>query len=187
MPIELEEEIWKDIPGYEWLYKISTMGNVMSMPRKWTTGTYNSIIEHGEIILKATVASHGYRTVSLFKDKKYSKRCVDRLVAAVFIPNPENKRCVNHKNGIKIDDRLSNLEWATHGENNKHAYATGLKKPGIKRPILQCNQEDSSVVIKEWPSIMQASKATGIHHRTIWKAVNGMRILNNEFTWRAKA
>ena len=71
----------------------------------------------------------GYQVVTLLKEGKTSKRFVHRLVAQAFIPNPENKPTVNHKNGNKADNRVGNLEWATQSENNTHAYRTDLSTP----------------------------------------------------------
>ncbi len=69
------------------------------------------------------IANNGYYTTS-FSGKSYA---IHRLIAEKYIPNPENKRTVNHINGIKTDNRVSNLEWNTYQENNQHAHATGLK------------------------------------------------------------
>lgn len=104
----------------------------------WTNYT---LYENGKIwsrikqkFLKASIDPSGYRKVCLFYgDKKYWRR-VHRLVAQKYIPNPENKRTVNHKNGIKSDNNVSNLEWATQKENMIHARETGLLKLGECSP-----------------------------------------------------
>lgn len=85
--------------------------------------------------LKPTKDQKGYLRISLCKKSKKSTFKVHRLVAQHFIPNIDNKPQVNHINGIKIDNRLENLEWATASENTKHAYDTGLnsKPPAIKK------------------------------------------------------
>ena len=80
--------------------------------------------------LLGSVNGRGYVHVTLRDDqgrKKY--RDVHRLIALAFLPNPENKRTVNHKDGDKTNNRLSNLEWATHAENLQHAYDTKLRLP----------------------------------------------------------
>lgn len=75
--------------------------------------------------IKDRFHSGGYKMVTLRIPKQ--KECfIHRLVAFAFIPNPLNKRCVNHKNGIKTDNSVENLEWVTDGENQKHSYANGL-------------------------------------------------------------
>lgn len=90
-----------------------------------------AITEQGDVYngktkryLKASLHNAGYLTV--FVDGK--NRLLHRLLAETFIPNPDNLPCVNHKDGNKLNNDLSNLEWCTYSENNRHAYRTGLKK-----------------------------------------------------------
>lgn len=69
----------------------------------------------------------GYAVVGLFKNKKQRQFFIHRLIAEAFIPNPEKKPFINHKNGIKTDFSIQNLEWCTQSENQLHAYRTGLQ------------------------------------------------------------
>lgn len=80
-------------------------------------------------VYAAQKSKHGYWRVVLFISGKSYNFCVHRLVAQHFIPNPENKRTVNHKDGNKSNNHVSNLEWATYSENRKHALDTGLANP----------------------------------------------------------
>lgn len=70
---------------------------------------------------------NGYKAIT-----KNTTRYIHRMVAQMFIPNPENKPCVNHIDGNKLNNCVSNLQWCTHSENNKHAYEIGLKRPCVK-------------------------------------------------------
>lgn len=79
-----------------------------------------------DIYLKPS-SYRGYDRINICEESKVSVS-VHRMVASTFIPNPENKPCVNHKNGIKTDNNVTNLEWCTYAENNKHALDTGLNK-----------------------------------------------------------
>lgn len=111
-------EIWKAIKGYEGIYEVSTDGRVRSLKR-------NNYIMSG---LKVT---HGYIAVALSKEGTRSMKLLHRVVAETFIPNPDNKPQVNHINGIKSDNRVSNLEWVTAQENIDHAIKTGLIGVGL--------------------------------------------------------
>lgn len=124
-------EIWKDIDGYEGIYQISTVGRVKRLERKARSGRKVS-----ERIKKSVNDSNGYKNVTLSKDGINKQVLVHRLVAQAFIPNTNNKETVNHKNGIKDDNRLENLEWSTYSENLKHAVREGLRTPlrGTEHP-----------------------------------------------------
>ncbi len=125
------EEIWKDIEGYEGIYQISNLGRVRSLDRIVTRkGTPGYRGESGQFfpgqILKHKISKFGYHRIGLFKNRKQKFLLIHRLVAKAFIPNPENKRAVNHKNGIKSNNKVQNLEWCTNKENSLHAKDNGL-------------------------------------------------------------
>lgn len=113
-------EIWKDIEGYEGKYQVSDLGRIKSIARK---GSGASSID---VYLKGGLSGSKYLNVGLCKNGKVKTTQVHRIVAMAFIPNPENKREVNHKNAIKTDNRVENLEWCTPSENIRHGLAAGI-------------------------------------------------------------
>lgn len=105
-------EIWKDIPGYRGLYQVSNFGRIKSFP-KYRTRYYQT----ERILKQRNCENNPYYNVVLYKDRVGKSFRVHRLIAEAFIPNPENKPCIDHINTIPTDNRIENLRWATLKEN----------------------------------------------------------------------
>ena len=109
---DMENEIWKDVAGYEGLYEVSSYGRVKSLNYGGCKGKVR--------IMKQTFNNNDYLMVGLTKDKKRKKWTVHKLVAQTFIENVENKPCVDHISTVKTDNRVENLRFVTHKENNNN-------------------------------------------------------------------
>ena len=146
-------EIWKDIAGYEGLYQVSNWGRVRNTRRVR--------------ILKPNLLKAGYYQVALYEGKRIS-HCfkVHRLVAAAFIPNPNNLPCVNHKNEIKTDNRVENLEWcderynSNYGTRNNRLSALLTNRSDLSKPVAQMTKNGE--VLATFPSANEAERQTGI-------------------------
>lgn len=115
-------EEWKSIPEFIG-YDVSSLGRVRSTNR--LSGKRRGLIKGKELV--QTPNRKGYPEVRLFKNGKSTSKVVHRLVASAFIPNDYDKPQVNHKDGNKLNNRVSNLEWISNSENQKHAYMLGLQ------------------------------------------------------------
>lgn len=118
--------MWREIPGYNGHYLIDESGNCKSVERlvQCKDGHYQKVPER---ILKPQLNKLcGYYEYGFCVDKIKSSEFIHRLVAKTFIPNPDNLPVVNHKNGNKFNNHVSNLEWCTYSHNSKHAIDTGL-------------------------------------------------------------
>lgn len=122
---------WRDVKGYEGIYQVSNTGRLWSVKRLVKYSEIQSAWRGGHEVKQEEVWDGHFR-VGLNLDKKTRKTGIHRLVAEAFIPNPENKPQVNHIDGNKANNHVSNLEWVTAKENETHARKTGLKKGIIK-------------------------------------------------------
>lgn len=175
----MQKEIWKDIKNYEGRYQISNMGRVKSLFRKVKTvsGYYITVQEK---ILKQTVDNTGYYVVSLWKNNKHLRAHIHRLVAETFIFNHNNKPFINHIDGDKLNNNVSNLEWCTPKENNIHAYQYGLN-PSRKK----VNQYDlKGNFIKTWDSIKEANDYYKTTHISECCNPNSKRNITKGFLWK---
>lgn len=150
----------KDIKGYEGLYAITSCGKVWS---------YKS-----QKFLKPGDNGIGYLKVGLWKEGKTKYRFVHRLVAEAYIPNPENKTDVNHKNEIKTDNYVNNLEWTTHKENMN--YGTRIAK--ISKAVY-CEE-----LSKEFSSAYEAARQLGLSQSGITMCCRGNRKTCGSYHWR---
>lgn len=125
------KEIWKDIPNYEGVYQASTLGNIRSLgftheiKNQWGS---TSIRHKKGRVLKQHINTAGYYNVQLCKDGMTKRIMTHRLIAITFIPNPDNKREVNHKDSNRLNNQIENLEWVTSKENTEHYVRLGRKK-----------------------------------------------------------
>ncbi len=191
--LNIMNETFKDIPGYEGYYQINKFGIIKSLKRIIIRGKSSYPIK--EKILKPGLGSNGYLLVALTKNGIKKHISVHRLVGKVFIPNPKNKPEINHKNGIKIDCWRGNLEWATSSENQKHAFKTGLKNAtwwgkfgkdhNKSKTVLQFGRHGGFIM--EFGSVREAERITGIDNRQISNVCN--REINHTaggFIWKFK-
>lgn len=118
---------WLPVKGYEKLYEVSDTGEVRSVDRVLSVTNQKERLFKGRVLLQTMNKQVQYKQVSLWKENKGISYYVHRLVAEAFIPNPEGKPEVNHIDGNRQNNHISNLEWVTSGENSLHASKTGLR------------------------------------------------------------
>jgi len=163
----------KDVPGYEGYYKASSDGHVYSCRANRFMSEFTN--------------KHGYKMVYLMHPKKPSKRwLVHRIIATTFIPNPEGKEVVNHKNEVKDDNRVINLEWLTNVENINYgtgrlrALLNGMSSNILGKRIKQLTADGKYV--KSYNSIKQARKINGISDYMMERCLKEGRI-HNGYRW----
>ena len=161
-------------------YLVSDTGIVMSLTQKVFNGKC-FFMKKGKV-LKQYDNGKGYMTVGI-KNKKYY---VHRLVAKAFIENPENKKTVNHKNGVKNDNRVENLEWNTYKENNIHSINFLRVKPfknnpKMSYPVYKLNEKLE--IIDRYPSTREADRQNNLPNGSVSRVCIGKRKTAGGYRW----
>jgi hypothetical protein len=176
------KEKWKPVKGFEGFYEVSTFGRIRNIEsNNWP-----------QSIKAQRFPKNGYLLVSLWRENKEKKALTHRLVAIAFIPNPKNKKTVNHKKGIKTDNRAHQLEWATQGENAKHSYdelgrecyMTGKtgKDCRFSKPVNQYTKDGAFVARHD--SATSAAKVANTSRRNISHNIMGNQKTAAGFIWK---
>lgn len=171
----------KEIIGFP-MYTLDEDGNVYSRYIKGGGGSVSNNYRK----LKPVIDITGYYIVSLIReDGKKIKKSIHRLLGELFIPNPENKEHINHKDGNKLNNRIDNLEWCTPKENFNHAVKLGLVDLSHKNKWVSIDQFNfSGEFIKTYPSLAIAQKETNVPYPNIVKVCKGLRKSAGGYIWK---
>lgn len=163
-------ELWKTIEEFP-NYEVSNIARVRNKKR-------------GSIRVPS-VGKRGYPTLSFKRDGKLFQRTLHRVFATAWIPNPENKREINHKNGDKCDCSFHNLEWVTHSENMRHARMTGLHNSDGDKAVWQLKD---GKIVAVYKSCSEAARITGFHRGNISSCARGNTKLKTYkgYEWKYK-
>lgn len=194
------QEIWKPVNGFENLYEISNKGNLKALEKSWMAINYKSKTYHKitfrEKMIKPSISKCGYKQVILCKNNKTYGKTIHKLVAEAFIPNIENKKCVNHIDGNKLNNNVNNLEWCTHKENSKHSWENGLEKSYLKGKKGKLHNTSKSVnqydkdgnFIRNWDCISDIKRELNIDSGRISKCCKHYKYCNTAggYIWEYK-
>ena len=151
----MDEEIWKDIEGFEGLYQISDKGRVKSLEKTYTDR--NGATRHkDEKILNPYPNKRGYMRLQLFGEKRVEWKLVHRLVAEAFLPNPDNLPIINHKDETPFHNNVENLEYCTQKYNVN--YGTGIQRRAEKESKIVYQYTLDGQLVKIWKSIAECVK-----------------------------
>lgn len=170
---------WKDVVGYEGLYKVSNTGEIKGIrDKKWNGYIFQKL---NEKILKQRLNKNGYKQITL-KDHSGNLKTlyVHRLVAIAFCEGYAEGSCVNHKNEIKADNNAKNLEWCTKRYNN--FYNNKILKSC--KPVIQYSLNNEP--IKEWVSARDASRSLNIEFKNISACCRNKRNKTGGYKWKFK-
>lgn len=182
----IELEIWKDIYGCDGFFQVSNLGNVRVLEHVHHCRRNRSFLIRGRTLPKVKMNT-GYLGAHIRRNNRPKLVNIHRLVAQAFIPNPQNKPTVNHIDFDRKNNRVDNLEWCTHAENNSHSRNSGRPRKvpkvttALYKPVLQLDLEGR--VIKRYASIKQADRETGIPSTIIVRCAKGKLKATKGFKW----
>lgn len=167
-------EIWKDIKGYEGRYQVSNRGNVKSL-------NYNHTGKIKNLKFRKPNTYNQYMTIELCKNNKKEVFFIHRLVAEAFIPNPRKMPVVNHIDGNKTNNKSDNLEWCSYSSNVRHAYDTRL----IKQKNRAVNQYSlDGKYIKSWNGVREVQRNLGYSSGALCDCCKGRQKTAYGYVWK---
>lgn len=183
----MTNEIWKDVPGYSGLYQVSTTGRIRAYSK--IRGT----VRLKPRILKPRVNRHGYFQITLVNETGRKTFSLHRLVAMSFIPNPENKPCVDHLDCNRENCAVENLRWVTYSENALNPITNARQRNKIgplagkygelhPRSVRVSQYAKDGTFLCSYGSILEAQRKTGINN--IWRCLSGKRKTAGGFMWK---
>ena len=177
----MQKEIWKDVVGYEGLYKVSNLGRVRSLDRVVAHHTAGTAVRKGRMLTRAFDGN--YASVTLTKNRKSMTKRVHRLVAEAFIPNPNNCSDVDHIDCNKLNNRADNLRWCSHADNMRYAKENNCFHPvpysersewyrersasANRRPVIRSDG-------KRYKSTTDAAKDLGVSRSAVSHVLRGL-------------
>lgn len=183
------KEEWRDIAGYEGYYQVSNYGRIKGLTRQVKANKSGGIKTIPEKQMKLTTTKdarnpdkNGYVFVNL-RNGKGRTHPVHRLMADAFIANPDNLPEVNHIDGNKTNNMITNLEWCTYSYNNQHALDNNLRKPRGCR-VIQYDLQGN--YIKEYRSVTEAARYNKIERGSISHCLNGRQETYKGYIWKYK-
>lgn len=194
----MEQEIWKDVVGFEGLYKVSNYGRLIRVERK---ASNNHLLPETFKVLKTKRTGY-YGTSIVDSYGKSHNVLIHRLVAIAFIPNPKHLPQIDHIDGDKTNNFVGNLRWCTAKENVNFPLSLSNRSRSLKiaqnrketierkiassrkKSLLQCDMQGN--LIKEWPSLHEASRELKMNFSNVSACAHGRRNNAYGFTWKYK-
>ena len=165
---------YEPLLNYESRYLINILGQIESIERVSMSTGRQKIINIKKVVLKIQTHKQGYLYYRLWDGLKYKNYFIHRLLCVQFVPNPENKPYVNHKDGNKLNNNIENLEWCTSSENNSHARKMGLNKGyGEGNRHSKLKEKQVIEIRKSNLTSMELSTIYGVTKRTIEDIIKG--------------
>lgn len=170
-------EIWRDIEGYEGKYQVSNLGNVKSLNYRYTGK---------EGVLKAIKDCNGYLYVNLYKNRNHKKYIIHRLVASAFIENPNCYPEVNHKDEVKTNNRVENLEWCDRKYNVNYGTFQERKAKAVSKALSKkvYQYTIAGELVKVWDSTVSAEREQKYNNQHISACCLGKLKTHKGFIWR---
>lgn len=183
------KELWKDVPGYEGLYQVSNLGRIKRLPYQTIGRTKGRKKEYIRVfrggVLKPYLGKNGYYVINLYSNGKYLRDYLHRIIAKTFIPNPNNYPCINHKDEVRTNNNVDNLEWCSYSYNNTYGNARDKFAKSYSRNHSRAVEmlSLSGEKIREFSSVKEAAIFVGGTYKSIDRAIAKTRKTAYGYIW----